>query len=104
VIGAPSAQIYGSIALAAAAISPPPAQLAVGGQLFARPGVGLAVHSRDSHGVPRLAPTSARVLFAPELGVGYQLSRRISLRRLGPLKPRPAVRSPIRAWTLSALA
>ena len=81
-IGAPSAHVYGSVAtgggthFVAAGLS-----WRIGGRLFARPGVGLAVHSRSSHGVANGLRTDlgSRVLFAPELGVGYQLSERISL-------------------------
>jgi hypothetical protein len=81
-IGAPSAQLYGSVAtggsthFVAAGFS-----WRIGGRLFARPGVGLAVHTRDSHGVANGLRTDlgSRVLFSPELGVGYQLSERISL-------------------------
>jgi hypothetical protein len=82
IIGAPSAQLYGSIAtggsthFAAAGLS-----WRIGGRLFARPGIGLAVHSRDSHGVANGLRTDlgSRVLFSPELGVGYQLSERVSV-------------------------
>jgi hypothetical protein len=81
-IGAPSAHLYGSVAtgggthFAAAGLS-----WRIGGRLFARPGVGLAIHSRDSDGVANGLRTDlgSRILFAPELGVGYQLSERISL-------------------------
>jgi lipid A 3-O-deacylase len=81
-IGAPSAHVYGSVAtgggthFAAAGLS-----WRIGGRLFARPGVGLAVHSRSSHGVANGFRTDlgSRILFAPELGVGYQLSERVSL-------------------------
>ena len=81
-IGAPSAYLYGSVAtgggthFAAAGLS-----WRIGGRLFARPGVGLAIHSRSSSGVANGLRTDlgSRVLFAPELGVGYQLSERVSI-------------------------
>jgi len=82
VIGAPSAHLYGSIAtagrthFAAAGLS-----WRIGGRLFARPGIGLAVHSRSSHGVANGLRTDlgSRVLFSPELGLGCRLSERVSL-------------------------
>lgn len=53
----------------------------IGGRLFARPGIGLAVHTRSSHGVRNGLRTDlgSRILFEPELGLGYQLDNRIAL-------------------------
>jgi lipid A 3-O-deacylase len=81
-IGAPSPYAFVSIAtagktdLAAAGLS-----WRIGGRLFARPGIGLAIHDRSSRGVRNGLRTDlgSRVLFEPELGIGYQLSRRVTL-------------------------
>lgn len=81
-IGAPSPYVFVSAAtggethLAAAGLS-----WRIGGRLFARPGIGLAVHTRSSHGVRNGFRTDlgSRVLFEPELGLGYQLDDRIAL-------------------------
>jgi lipid A 3-O-deacylase len=53
----------------------------IGGRLFARPGVGIAVHSRSSHGSIGGIRTDlgSRVLFEPEFGIGYQLSERVAI-------------------------
>ncbi len=81
-IGAPSPYLFGSIHsagdthFAAAGIS-----WKIGGRLFVRPGVGLAVHTRRSDGVADGLRTDlgSRVLFEPELGVGYQISERVAI-------------------------
>jgi lipid A 3-O-deacylase len=81
-IGAPSPHLFASIAtggethFAAAGLS-----WRIGSRLFVRPGVGLAIHSRGSHGVANGLRTDlgSRILFAPEVGVGYQLNERLSL-------------------------
>jgi len=81
-IGAPSPYAFGSFAtggethLAAAGLS-----WRIGRRLFARPGIGLAVHTRSSHGVINGLRTDlgSRVLFEPELGLGYQLNDRVAL-------------------------
>jgi len=81
-IGAPSPYAFASIAtagetdLAAAGLS-----WRIGGRLFARPGIGLAIHDRSSHGVRNGFRTDlgSRVLFEPELGLGYQLNPRLSI-------------------------
>ena len=52
-----------------------------GGQLYVRPGVGIAVHTGSSdnfHRTDRIA-FGSRVLFEPELGIGYQLNDRVSV-------------------------
>lgn len=53
----------------------------IGERLFLRPGVGLAVHTRGSRGVAngRRTDFGSRILFEPELGLGYQLSDRVSI-------------------------
>jgi hypothetical protein len=53
----------------------------IGGRLFARPGIGIAVHTRSSHGVAGGLRTDlgSRILFEPELGLGVQLSERIAI-------------------------
>ena len=82
VIGAPSPYVFASIAtggktdLAAAGLS-----WRIGGRLFARPGIGLAIHDRSSHGVHNGFRTDlgSRVLFEPELGLGYQIAPRFAI-------------------------
>jgi hypothetical protein len=81
-LGRPSPYAFVSVAtggethLAAAGLS-----WRLGGRLFVRPGLGLAVHSRSSHGVRNGLRTDlgSRVLFEPEFGFGYQLSDRLAL-------------------------
>ena len=81
-IGSPSPYVFGSLHtggdthFAAAGIS-----WKIGGRLFVRPGVGLAVHSRSSRGVLNGLRTDlgSRILFEPELGIGYQVSDRVSI-------------------------
>jgi lipid A 3-O-deacylase len=53
----------------------------IGGRLFVRPGVGLAVHTRSSSGVANGLRTDlgSRILFQPELGVGYQISDSVAI-------------------------
>jgi lipid A 3-O-deacylase len=53
----------------------------LGGRLFVRPGVGLAVHTRGSRGVFQGFRTDlgSRILFEPELGIGYDVSDRVTL-------------------------
>lgn len=81
-IGAPSPHVFASLAtggdthFVAAGIS-----WKIGGRLFVRPGVGLAVHSRDDDIVfaGRRGDLGSRIVFAPEIGVGYQVSERFSV-------------------------
>ena len=81
-IGSPSPYAFGSLHtggdthFAAAGIS-----WKLGGRLFVRPGVGLAVHTRGSHGVRDGLRTDlgSRILFEPELGIGYQVNERFSI-------------------------
>lgn len=81
-LGAPAPYVFASAAtggethLAAAGLS-----WRLGGRLFARPGFGIAVHTRSSHGAVNGIRTDlgSRVLFEPELGIGYQLSERVAL-------------------------
>jgi hypothetical protein len=81
-IGAPSPYVFGSLHsggdthFAAAGVS-----WRIGGRLFVRPGIGLAVHSRRNDGVADGLRTDlgSRVLFEPELGIGYQVSDRVSI-------------------------
>ena len=82
VIGAPSPYVFGSVHsggdthFVAAGIS-----WRIGGRLFVRPGLGVAVHSRGSDGVADGFRTDlgSRVLFEPELGIGYQVSERVAI-------------------------
>ena len=52
-----------------------------GKQLYVRPGVGIAVHTGSSGNFQRTDKVAfgSRLLFAPELGVGVQLSERVSV-------------------------
>ena len=82
VIGAPSPYVFGSLHsvgdthFAAAGLS-----WKIGGRLFVRPGIGIAIHSRRDDGVADGVRTDlgSRVLFEPELGVGYQVSDRVAI-------------------------
>ena len=53
----------------------------IGDRMFVRPGLGLAVHTRSSRGVAdgRRTDFGSRLLFAPELGVGYRVSERVTV-------------------------
>jgi hypothetical protein len=81
-IGSPSPYVFGSIHtggdthFAAAGMS-----WKIGGRFFLRPGIGIAVHSRRSDGVANGVRTDlgSRVLFEPELGIGYQISDRVAI-------------------------
>ena len=81
-IGAPSPYAFASVAtsgethFAAAGLS-----WRLGGRLFVRPGIGLAVHTRGSHGVANGFRTDlgSRLLFEPEIGIGYQVSDRVTV-------------------------
>jgi lipid A 3-O-deacylase len=81
-IGAPSPYVFGSLAtggethFAAAGLS-----WRIGGQLFVRPGIGLAIHNRDSDGVINGIRTDlgSRITFEPEVGIGYQVSPRLAV-------------------------
>lgn len=81
-IGAPSPYVFGSVHtggdthFAAAGLS-----WRLGGRLFVRPGLGIAVHTRGSNGVADGFRTDlgSRVLFEPELGIGYQVSERVAI-------------------------
>lgn len=54
-----------------------------GKRLFIRPGLGVAVHSGDSRDFEdpfdNDVEFGSRVLFAPEVGVGYQVNDRVSI-------------------------
>jgi lipid A 3-O-deacylase len=80
-IGAPSPYAFGAINstgdahYAAAGIS-----WKVGGSLYLRPGLGLAVHSGPIHPDPAEPRRSfgSRILIEPELGIGYRFGERLS--------------------------
>ncbi|WP_411289253.1 acyloxyacyl hydrolase [Phenylobacterium sp.] len=83
VIGSPSPYVFGSLStagetnFAAAGLS-----WRIGGDLYVRPGIGVAVHDRKSLiiGEDRFRrDLGSRVLFEPEIGVGYQLNERLSM-------------------------
>ena len=81
-VGAPSPYAFASVAtggethFAAAGFS-----WRLGGRLFVRPGIGLAVHTRGSRGVAggRRTDLGSRILFEPEIAVGWQASERLSI-------------------------
>jgi len=81
-IGAPSPYVFVSAAtggethLAAAGLS-----WRLGGRLFVRPGLGIAIHTRSSDGVVNGLRTDlgSRILFEPEIGIGYQVSERAAI-------------------------
>lgn len=50
----------------------------IGGRLYVRPGVGIAVHDGPKHWSTRRIWFGSRILFEPELGIGVQLTRRAS--------------------------
>jgi hypothetical protein len=53
----------------------------IGSPVYVRPGIGLAVHTGPSRTDPtdRRIWFGSRILFEPEIGVGVQLSRRVSI-------------------------
>ena len=81
-VGAPSPYVFGSVAtsgethFAAAGLS-----WRIGGRLFVRPGIGLAIHTRSSRGVANGFRTDlgSRVLFEPEVGIGYRVDDRLTI-------------------------
>ena len=80
-IGAPSPYAFaalnsnGDAHYAAAGVS-----WKIGGKLYLRPGLGLAVHTGPIHPDPAEPRRSfgSRVLIEPELGLGYQFGKRLS--------------------------
>jgi hypothetical protein len=80
-IGAPSPYVFASIStsgdtnMAAAGLS-----WKIGDRFFLRPGIGLAVHDRPSHVIfgPFRADLGSRILFEPELGIGFRISDRVT--------------------------
>ena len=82
-IGAPSPYVFVSAAtsgdthFAAAGLS-----WRIGrGPFFVRPGIGIAIHTRGTGGVADGLRTDlgSRILFEPELGIGYRISERVSI-------------------------
>ena len=81
-IGAPSPHAFvsvnsaGETHFAAAGIS-----WKIGRTVYARPGVGLAVHTGPGRVVPgdRRIDFGSRILFEPEFGIGVQLSEQVSV-------------------------
>jgi hypothetical protein len=81
-IGSPSPYVFGSVAtggethFAAAGLS-----WRLGGRLYVRPGIGIAIHNRDDDGVINNIRTDlgSRILFEPEVGIGYQVSPKLSV-------------------------
>jgi len=80
-IGAPSPYVFGSVStegatnFAAVGLS-----WKIGGRLYLRPGIGLAVHDRSSHVVHGnlRGDFGSRILFEPELGLGFRIDERWS--------------------------
>ena len=52
-----------------------------GDRIYVRPGVGLAIHSGSAGNFQRTDKVAfgSRVLFAPELGIGFQATERVSI-------------------------
>ncbi|HYW15164.1 MAG TPA: acyloxyacyl hydrolase [Allosphingosinicella sp.] len=81
-IGSPSPQAFvsvnsaGNTHFAAAGIA-----WKIGGRVYLRPGVGLAVHTGPGRVVPGddRIDFGSRILFAPEIGAGVQVSDRLSI-------------------------
>lgn len=81
-IGSPSPHVFGSLStagdthFAAAGIS-----WRIGDRFFVRPGVGLAIHDGPGSVVPgdERIDFGSRILFAPEIGVGYRVTDRASI-------------------------
>lgn len=82
-VGAPSPYFFGSLStagdtnFAAAGLS-----WRIGRRFYLRPGVGIAIHDRDDllvgpDGLRR--DLGSRVLFEPEIGLGYQVNDRLSV-------------------------
>lgn len=82
IIGAPAPHVFASINsegdtnYAAAGLD-----WKIGGKAYLRPGVGLAVHDRKSRLVRagRRLDLGSRILFELEMGIGYELSDRVSI-------------------------
>ncbi|HEY0148261.1 MAG TPA: acyloxyacyl hydrolase [Allosphingosinicella sp.] len=53
----------------------------IGGKVYLRPGIGLAVHTGPGKAVPGddRIDFGSRILFAPEIGAGVQLNERVSV-------------------------
>jgi lipid A 3-O-deacylase len=81
-LGSPSPYAFASVAtggdthFAAAGLS-----WRIGRRLYVRPGIGLAVHTRGDDGVlnGRRTDLGSRILFEPELGIGYRISEDVSI-------------------------
>ncbi len=81
-IGSPSPYVFGSVSVGggthfvAGGLS-----WRIGGRLFVRPGLGIAVHTRGTEGVADGLRTDlgSRVLLEPEIAVGYQLNHRVAV-------------------------
>ena len=81
-IGSPSPYAFvslnsaGNTHFAAAGIS-----WKIGGKVYVRPGVGLAVHTGPGRRVPGddRIDFGARILFAPEIGLGVRVNERLSV-------------------------
>jgi hypothetical protein len=80
-IGSPSPYVFGALNsdgdahYAAAGLS-----WKIGGRLYVRPGLGLAVHTGPIHDDPAEPRRSfgSRILIEPELGIGYRFGTRLS--------------------------
>lgn len=57
------------------------AKFALGGQWYIRPGIGIAIHNGSAGKFYRTDKVAfgSRVLFEPELGIGTQINRRLSV-------------------------
>jgi lipid A 3-O-deacylase len=79
-IGAPSPHLYGALTTAAGAnYAVAGVSWRIGGQVYFRPGIGLAVHDGPvNRRLPGRIDFGSRILFAPEVAAGVQLTERAS--------------------------
>lgn len=81
-LGSPSPHVFASVNsagdtnFAAAGLS-----WKLGGQVYVRPGIGIAVHDGPDHYdlTQQRIYFGSRILFEPELGIGYQANDRLSV-------------------------
>lgn len=82
-IGSPSPYLFGSISTAAQTdFAAAGLSWRIGGKLYVRPGLGVAIHNRKNFIVGEdgfRRDLGARVLLEPEIGVGYQFNDRVSI-------------------------
>jgi hypothetical protein len=83
IIGSPSPYVFGSLSTAGATnFAAAGVSWRIGGKLFVRPGVGIAIHDRDGFivgGDGFRRDLGSRLLIEPEIGIGYQLNDAVSV-------------------------